>query len=146
MNHVTIDDAHNPIRNERRDSPTSNEDLAEWLDLAVPLAMAELAILPDAERAARIGAWRADAVIGLGMADALMFQAKRGRASLAASALAKGIAAEAALNGTAEHLGRQFVWPGARPPDRDPDADADDAGEWYGTHHVEVVQPREEYL
>jgi hypothetical protein len=122
-------------------------DLALWLEFAVPLFLAELAVLPDPERTARINAWRADAVPGLGAADALMFRAKRGQAEMAATATAKGVAAAAALLGEVEMLGLRFVWPGARPPvtDHDPDAndepdDAGDAGEWYGTRPVQVVE------
>lgn len=117
---MTIDDAHTRIDNVERNSPISNEDLALWLEFSVPLVMAELAILPDPERTARINAWRADAVPGLGAADALMFRAKPGRAEISATATAKGVAAAAALLGEVEVLGLTFVWPGARPPKAEP--------------------------
>ncbi len=101
----------------RRDSPTSNEDLALWLEFAVPLAMAELAILPDVERTARINGWMADGSRAIGAnGDAMQFRCKPGRGQVGSAGLAKGVAAEAALNGTATHLGLTFVWPGARPP------------------------------
>lgn len=117
MNHMSIDDAHTRINNVGRNSPVSNDGLALWLELAVPLAMAELAILPDAQRAVRVRVWLADGARAVGAyGDALMFRAKRGTAEVAAAGLAKGIAAEAALNGEATHLGLRFTWPGGRPP------------------------------
>lgn len=103
---------------EESHEPISDEGLALWLEFAVPLAMAELRVKSTRERDDLTRVWLADGARQVGAyGDRLMFHGKRsGLGGLAAAALAKGVAAEAALNGEATHLGLTFVWPGARPP------------------------------